>query len=98
VGAVARRGNAVPFEERLHEGLRALEPGRLRARPEAAQARPPERIADPGDERRLRTDDREVDAIRACELDEAAHVVRRDADVRHAWLQRGSGAARGDGD
>ena len=60
--AMRRGGDARRGHDLLRERLRALQPRGGGERPEVAHARGPERIAEAGDERRLRPDDDEVDA------------------------------------
>ncbi len=58
----------------LGEGLAPLEPGRLGARPEGGEAGRDERVGDPGDERRLRADDDEVDLVSPGHLEDRGGV------------------------
>ena len=62
--AVARGRDAGGRHHLLRERLRALEPGRGAARPEAAHARLAQRVGDARDERRLGADHHEVHAGR----------------------------------
>src|ERR1700722_19722708 len=76
--AVSRSRNAVALQKVFGESLRALKPGGLSARAKAAQPRRAERIDDAGDQRGLRTDDRQADGLALCELEQRRDVVRRD--------------------
>src|SRR6185503_3623217 len=63
------------------------------SRAEAAQASSLERVRDAGHERRFGSDDRQVDALAACEVHERCNVVGRDCHIRNARLQCSAGVA-----
>ena len=85
-GGGARRGNTVAAQELLGEGLRALEPRCIAARSEAAESRRGEGVDDAGDERRFRSDDRQIDALGTRELYQRGSVLGGDADIAHPRL------------
>ena len=93
-GLVAGGGNAMSFEKRLRECLRALETRGGRARTETGEAFARERIGDACDERRFRADDGEPDPAPCREVDETLHVLGRDRDVLDSRLAGGSRIAR----
>ena len=95
---VRRGGNAVALEEILGEGLRAFEPRSEFARPEAAQSRGRERVAEADDERRFGTDDGEADLFALGESEQGRHVVRGDVDVGRVRLEPRARVARRDED
>jgi hypothetical protein len=65
-------------------------------RPETPQPGRSEGIDRARDQGRLWTDQRQVDALRARELEEPRDVLGRDADVAHLGLAGGAGVAGSD--
>jgi len=88
--AVGSRSGASGPRERL----RALDRRRALARPEDGQARLREAIRQPGDERRLRPDHRQIDALTAGEVDEIDVGVDADADASRVTRDAGIAGRR----
>src|ERR1017187_1562836 len=92
--AVGRAWNTVPLQEVLGKCLRAFQARGQSARAKARQPASSERIDDAGHQRRLRTNDGQVHALAACELEKARNIGGRDRDVAPARLRGGAGIAR----
>ena len=78
---VRRRGYAVAVHKGLRIDFGALKRGRRPARAKAPQPRLLEAVHDPGHQRRLRSDQGEVDASALGEGEERREIVGRDGDV-----------------
>jgi hypothetical protein len=85
-GREPRGRDPVAPHQVLGERLGTFDRRRARARPEDGQPRRGEPIGEAGDERRLWTDHRQIDALAPGERDEL--VVRVDADVDAARVAR----------
>ena len=68
--------------QRLGVALRAFQSRRFRARTEGGDARAAEIVGEPGDQRRLRPDDDEVDRLAPAEGDDRAVIGRIERDER----------------
>ena len=68
-------GDAGASREVLHEGLGAFEPRRCPARPEHRNSGLPERVRQPGRERRFGPDDAEVDALPLRERGQTLYIL-----------------------
>jgi hypothetical protein len=97
-GGVGCRGNVVPGEEGLAEGLGTLELCCAGAGTEAAQALRFEVIDHACHERRFRAHDRQADVLAAHEIRERVEIHRVDGHVLHARIEGRAGIARGDVD
>ena len=89
-----RRGDARCLHDLLREGLGAFDLGRRRARAEDGDAGVAEVVGEPGDERRLRPDDDEVDAELVAEPEQRLRVVRPE---RVAGAEAGDARVAGGG-
>jgi hypothetical protein len=91
--AVGRRRDAMVREEVLGEGLRALELCGVSGRSETAQTGRLEGIDDARNQRCLRADDGQVDRLLGRKTHQCRNVVRRDRQILHLGLVRGSAVA-----
>src|SRR5258706_1648668 len=89
-----RGGNVMAREELLRERLRAFESRTRGARTERRDAGRAQLVGEPGNERRLGTDDGEIDARVARELDQAIVIVDADRHAARARVHTGIAGRR----
>jgi hypothetical protein len=90
---VGGRRNVVACEEILRKGLRTFKLSGRRGRAKARQVKFVEAIDHAGDQRCLRTNDRQGHFLRACQRCERLDIVGRYIDVTHLVFARRAGIA-----